>query len=64
MVMSSLPPDIDNFSLDDLRVSVVQLLEDNSVLREENVALREEIARLKGLKGRPSIKPFRHGQSD
>ncbi|MFQ6018040.1 MAG: transposase [Kiloniellaceae bacterium] len=36
---------------------VVRLLEDNAVLRAENAALREDIARLKGLKGRPKIKP-------
>lgn len=51
------PPDIDGFSLDDLKELVFQLLEENATLRQDNAALREEIARLKGLKGRPEIKP-------
>ncbi len=45
--MTGSPPDIDGFSLDDLKVLVLQLL-------EENAALGEEIA---SLKGPPSIKP-------
>ncbi len=55
--MTGLPPDIDGFSLDDLKVLVLRLLEENAALREENAALRDEIARLKGLRGPPSIKP-------
>ncbi len=55
--MTGSPPDIDGFSLDDLKVVVLQVLEENAALREENGALREEIGRLKGLKGPPRIKP-------
>jgi hypothetical protein len=50
-------PDIDDLGLDDLKKLVVELFERISVLREENAALRAEIARLKGLKGRPQLKP-------
>jgi hypothetical protein len=35
----------------------VQVLEDNARLKTENAELRDEIARLKGLNGRPKIKP-------
>ena len=55
--MTGLPPDIDGFSLDSLKILVFQLLEENAALRAEVAVLREEIARLKGLKGPPSIKP-------
>lgn len=33
------------------------MLDENARLHAENMALREEIARLKGLKGKPVIKP-------
>ena len=38
-------------------VVVVQVLEDNARLKAEVAALRDENARLKGLKGRPKIAP-------
>ena len=55
--MSESPPDVDDLGLDELRKLVVQLLERIAVLMSENAALRDEIARLKGLKGRPKLKP-------
>ena len=36
---------------------MLQLLDDVVALKAENAALREEIARLKGLKGPPKLKP-------
>lgn len=48
---------VDGLGLEELRALVAELLEANGLLRAENVSLREEIARLKGLKGRPQIKP-------
>ena len=50
-------PRIDGLGLDELRLLLVQVLEDNARLKAENAELRDEIARLKGLKGRPQIKP-------
>ena len=41
----------------ELRRLVGELLGEVVRLREENAALKEEVARLKGLKGRPKIKP-------
>jgi hypothetical protein len=55
--MAKSPPDISGLGLDELKALVVQVLEENTRLKAENVALREEIARLKGLKGRPKLKP-------
>src|SRR5690625_9104 len=49
--------DLDQVSPAELKALVLQLLERVSVLEQENAALREEIARLKGLKGRPQLKP-------
>jgi hypothetical protein len=43
-------PDLDRIGIDELRRLLIEAL-------GKNAALREEIARLKGLKGRPSIKP-------
>lgn len=51
------PLDIEDPSLEDLKRLVLEVLEENAKLRSENEALREEIARLKGLKGRPRLKP-------
>ena len=55
--MAESPADLDALDLDDLRRLVVQLVEEDARLRAENSALREEIARLKGLKRRPALKP-------
>jgi hypothetical protein len=50
-------PRVDGLGLEELKSLLVQVLEDNARLKAENAELREEIARLKGLKGRPQIKP-------
>jgi hypothetical protein len=55
--MAESPADLDALDLDALKRLVVRLLEAEARLRTENSALREEIARLKGLKGRPPLKP-------
>jgi hypothetical protein len=59
MAESPRPPSIlgDGLGLEELKSLLVQVLEDNARLKAENVELREEIARLKGLKGRPKIAP-------
>lgn len=49
--------DISGLGLEELKALLVQALEDNARLKKENAELREEIARLKGLKGRPKLKP-------
>ena len=48
---------IDVLSVDDLKKLVVEVFEANAELRAENAVLRDEIARLKGLKGRPKLRP-------
>ncbi|MEE8504832.1 MAG: hypothetical protein V3S40_01285 [Kiloniellales bacterium] len=55
--MTGSPPDIEALDLDGLKRLVLQLLEEVASLKVENAALREEIARLKGLKGRPKLAP-------
>ncbi len=50
-------PDLAACSADELRTLVIGLLEANAKLEAAVAAMAEEIARLKGLKGRPSIKP-------
>ena len=50
-------PRIDGLGLEELKSLLVQVLEDNARLKAEVAALRDENARLKGLKGRPQIKP-------
>jgi hypothetical protein len=49
--------DISGLGLEELKALLLQALEDNAQLKTENATLREEIARLKGLKGRPKLKP-------
>ena len=51
------PGDIDELSSGELRGLVVKLFEVVTDLERTVAAQREEIARLKGLKGRPDIKP-------
>ncbi len=50
-------PDIEGLTPNDLKRLVLQLLEEVGALNETVAALRDEIARLKGLNGRPPIKP-------
>lgn len=52
-------PDIDDLSIADLKRLLLEALAKIAELTAENAALREEIARLKGLKGRPAVKPSR-----
>jgi len=49
--------DISVLGLEELKALLVQALEENARLKAENAELREEIARLKGLKGRPKLRP-------
>ncbi len=55
--MAESPRDISGLGLEELKALLTQALEGNARLKAENAALREEIARLKGLKGRPKLKP-------
>ena len=50
-------PDIDDCSVAELKELVFWLLERDAKREVEMAALHEEIARLKGLKGRPKIRP-------
>lgn len=50
-------PDIDRLSDQELKALVIALLGKVAALEEKVAAQAEEIARLKGLKGRPPIKP-------
>ena len=49
--------DMSGLGLEELKALLVQALEENARLKAENAELREEIARLKGLKGRPKLRP-------
>jgi hypothetical protein len=55
--MAKPPLNVDAFSPFALKPLTLGLLEENARLASENASLREEIARLKGLKGKPDIKP-------
>lgn len=48
-------PDVDNLSVDDLKKLVFRVHDENAGLTAEIARLREEVARLKRLKGRPKI---------
>ena len=50
------PPDLDELTLAQLRELVAMLLTKMAALEQKVIEQREEIARLKGLKGRPDIK--------
>jgi len=49
--------EIPELGLEELKASLMQALEEVARLKSENDKLREEIARLKGLQGRPKLKP-------
>ena len=55
--MAESPQIVDGLGLEELRSLLVQALEEIARLKAENAELRDEIARLKGLKGRPKIAP-------
>ncbi len=55
--MAESPRDIDELGVEELKALLVQALAEISTLKLELQALRDENARLKGLKGKPDIKP-------
>lgn len=62
--MAGPTPDIDDLDVAGLRRLLLQVLEENAALRAEVAALREEVRRLKGLKGPPAIKPSKPSGMD
>lgn len=55
--MPGSPPDLDGIGTDELKRLLLEALEKIAALTAENARLRQEIARLKGLKGPPAFKP-------
>ena len=53
----NIPGNLDELSPTELKQLVLELLAGNAEQKRQIAELREEIARLKGLKGRPAIKP-------
>src|ERR1700739_36247 len=55
--MANQPPDINTLDVEELRKLTLGLLEELAQCRATMALMSEEIARLKGLKGKPDIKP-------
>jgi len=55
--MTQLLAPIDDLDIEELKKLLLQVLEDNAQLKKDIQALRDENARLKGLNGKPDIKP-------
>ncbi|HET6522294.1 MAG TPA: hypothetical protein VFG47_21095 [Geminicoccaceae bacterium] len=57
MASKSTVPDLGRLAAEELRGLVAELLVQLQAPREANAALKDEIARLKGLQGRPKLRP-------